>query len=925
MNLDSTPFPYQLLKMKQLLFLNAMILALSATANTNIMPTPYSSTLFEDTAWKVVNINPNSKTWEDSNDYFDFRYSGYESGKYYKYDRYNNADDWLISPAIQLTAGKEYKVMFIAQATSDYEQFRLTMATDTAVASHSLPESVLWEYNGNTTDWQKISRVIRPDKDQIVHFGIHAYSEANMNKIYVTGFEVKENVFIPSGVSSLSVTPDLDGAIRATLSWVLPTHDVDNSPIPEDAVFNKVSLWRDGELLAELPGSAVSYIDSEETGLTPGQHTYNVSVTINGVESQRMEVTSRYIGPIPAKNLPWVAGIKDMKDETFATEFLVIKGKNSGVKKTNGWMLKAGTIDFYPGSSYVQEDDWLVLPKVKFETPGVYRLVARSSYEGNNPAIEVRMGKNRTVEDLSQILGSFTDISSEVSNLSVTFNVKEPGEYYLALYTAREEAGNSKRIKFHELTIEEGSIHPMPVSDLAVQIEGESVRLSWTASSQDNTGNTIDSLDKVELFRDGVLLETFGDIKGGMAMEYIDTPSAGVHSYTVVPYLDGLAPEGNPVSITTSWVGDRLCEIPYEVDFSKSVNQEELAALWQTVNRDKDTYKWAIGTSSFNLTLDEDGGYADDLLITPPFEFTPGIYKVELSACGAESGFPLRIGFITENDENYNLQNSSVIELNGKKSTKKEYSVELEVGVSERGCIVIATDPEYEYDWDLYPISITRFAISQGEVSFHESPYQPADFSEWKIFNVNDDYEMDGLTPTSWFAEENIIRIDSPFEGTDDWAISPQIRLEAGKTYEISFTINDFSQGSVMEVHCGNSSSPDAMDTPLHEVTEKGHVSFKVSTSPTSSKVARATSEDIKLLPGYRTFGFHASDKGLAASISNFSVVESSPMTGVDDIWVEGSKDLDFYDLNGLRVAHPVKGSIYLVRTTDGKVRKVKY
>lgn len=95
--------------MKKLIAL-ALATACAASAFSQAKQVPYSSTFCQDADWTVINTAEGTSTWEDNDYSRDFKGTGFSVGKEYGYDRKNPADDWLISPAVHLLAGVEYKV-----------------------------------------------------------------------------------------------------------------------------------------------------------------------------------------------------------------------------------------------------------------------------------------------------------------------------------------------------------------------------------------------------------------------------------------------------------------------------------------------------------------------------------------------------------------------------------------------------------------------------------------------------------------------------------------------------------------------------------------------------------------------------------------------------------------------------------------------
>ena len=56
--------------------------------------------------------------------------------------------------------------------------------------------------------------------------------------------------------------------------------------------------------------------------------------------------------------------------------------------------------------------------------------------------------------------------------------------------------------------------------------------------------------------------------------------------------------------------------------------------------------------------------------------------------------------------------------------------------------------------------------------------------------------------------------------------------------------------------------------------------------------------------------------------VQRVKISRSENSTGVESVETAAEGAAVYYDLNGLRVANPVKGAVYVVRTADGKVKK---
>lgn len=692
-----------------------MLLASAVGVSAQSKTVPYESTMYgADSGWTVINVDETTETWEDDDWSGDFNGTSYSEGKLIDFYK-EVGDDWLISPAIRLEAGKEYKVAFWSHVKSGYDHLSLSWADSNTVESLSAETAKIYEYVTETWDWNRTAVVITPTETKDYYFGFHAYGERGRDYILLTGFQVKENVFVPGAPTDLAVTPDLNGALEATLTWKLPVADADGVALPADATFNKVEIYRDGTKVADLSGDAVSFVDKEADGLTAGKHTYGVAVTINGVTSKTTEITSRYIGPLPVYTLPWTAGVNKLTADDFSTYYTVIKGEGSTVKAGYGWALKNGRIQFDPRSKYTDEDDWLILPQINVEKAGIYQVRIKAQYEGDiNPDLEVYMGNGRNVAAMTDKLGVFTTLPGTSAETYIAFEIAQPGDYFFAFHAGRKEIDSNKRIYIDEISIDATEALPLSINDLAAAVDGDKVTLTWTAPAKMNTGKAIEAIEKITIYRDDkVLHEITENIVPGAAMEYVDTPATGgVLTYYVVPVVGGKTPDTAAKTVTTSWVGDILQQLPYDLDFTQSVDLTLQKSFWNIYDNNKDSYGWSIKSAGMTLSFD---GYdytdCDDMLETPPFMITPGKYIATLNIKGGEEGFPLLVGFVADGDETHTIVNPATVTLPGNNSYA-EYPVEINTELNGRHRLAFHAKSEYE---DPYNVVMNRIQLKRDD------------------------------------------------------------------------------------------------------------------------------------------------------------------------------------------------------------------
>lgn len=652
----------------------AAVLGLSAYADG--LPVPY---IAEDSGydnWDIKNLNNDNKTWTPGTD---VGITGCTKGLTYRWNTAMAADDWAISPSIHLEAGKEYKIKF-AYRTGGYNE-KLTVWFGAGNTPEQLQQGKqLLDFEGKAQTGVKKVEVFSPEADGDYCLGAYAHSDKDMAQIYFAGVEIVENVFVPATVSALTVTPDPSRALEAKLAWTLPTTDTDGAPFGEGVAVEAVTVYRDGVKVADLQGAATEWTDNAESGLTSGKHQYEVEVTVNGTKSAKVAVNSAYIGPVEAFDLPLVYSFKDLVADDFSTYFTVIQGTASNVNKT--WQFSSGynpsnnSVVLAPGTERT-EDDWLLLPGIKVTKAGIYRFGIDLSKSGSEGHIDIKYGKN--VDGLTPGIAGLTGAVGSCHGQDLygrayryyTFSFDEPGEYTLALHACSASSDYSSYYVYG-FSVEEWHDAALNVTDLATEIVGNDIKVSWTNPSKTSCGNDITELVKVEVYRDGELAGTVTEgLVPGAACSFTDVaPAAGSYLYKVVAYNGEFAPDAAAPEVRSAWVGDKLQELPYNYVFKNA--PQSTYALFTPEKINQEDPDWTFGTQGAVLALAHKDLYTpNSRLYTPPFNLAPGYYDVTLNIQCPCQGYRMTVGYVTEADAQ-NIKGNTSVQLGTPYSSRNE-------------------------------------------------------------------------------------------------------------------------------------------------------------------------------------------------------------------------------------------------------------
>lgn len=212
---------------------------------------PYSNAL--NTAelfaqFGVLDSNKDGSTWIFSTD----------DGTFYRYHSTNPGDDWLISPAIKLEAGKAYHFAIDVASTSFPEKFEVLIGTEAKASALTIPVIAATEL---TTKGEYITyqnEAVTVGETGYYHFGIHAISDADQYRLMVKNFLVEAGAepTAPAAVNDFAVaqTPD---KLEAVLSFTAPTKTVAGEELTEN--LTKVDVLRNGEVIKSITASSINW------------------------------------------------------------------------------------------------------------------------------------------------------------------------------------------------------------------------------------------------------------------------------------------------------------------------------------------------------------------------------------------------------------------------------------------------------------------------------------------------------------------------------------------------------------------------------------------------------------------------------------------------------------------------------------------
>lgn len=210
-------------------------------------------------------------------------------------------DDWLITPAFRLEAGKTYEVKAKVRSLhpSFPERIEIKYGSDATLDAMKEGLTVVPAYEVDSQTPVEITGTVIPEEDGKYYIGFHGMSDADCHTLILREYSISagQSVPAPSPVSDFRITPASDYSLTAEISFTAPDKDIYGNSLPS---LSKIEIYRDGELAKTVtdavPGEKVTVTD-----YVAYPDTYTYIVYAYNEQGKSVETKgSAYIGaPIP--------------------------------------------------------------------------------------------------------------------------------------------------------------------------------------------------------------------------------------------------------------------------------------------------------------------------------------------------------------------------------------------------------------------------------------------------------------------------------------------------------------------------------------------------------------------------------------------------------------------------------------------------
>ena len=381
----------------------------------------------------IVDNDGDGNTWRQ----------GYSTEVRMDYFKQNDADDWLISPPIQMEAGMKYRfAMNMKIFTRNYpEDFEVLVGTDrNDLSTFRLVKreegftEIASEFADYTADF-----LIDETRDYYMAVRYCSKKDSKASLMMINNFRVTAigNSAAPAQPADFAITPDAADELKATITLTAPTQNLMQETISS---LTSIELYRDNgtepihTFSAPQPGAQLSFTDEQVP--TVGLHTYTAVATSTEGRGESISA-EEFIGIYTA---PYTEDFEDRRyAELWTSEFTYTDDDNGWY----GWQWKDNdnTHGRFMNLSYYLTTDtptdiWLFTPKMRLEADAVYTVSydAQMNYSYySDMTYELFQGAEAHAADMTTKVADLPSTGYAMSTQELLLVNRDGGRYNLGI------------------------------------------------------------------------------------------------------------------------------------------------------------------------------------------------------------------------------------------------------------------------------------------------------------------------------------------------------------------------------------------------------------------------------------------------------------------------------------------------------------
>lgn len=267
--------------------------------------------------------------------------------------------------------------------------------------------------------------------------------------------------------------------------------------------------------------------------------------------------------------------------------FTIIDANNDG----DTWLANEGTVQVWYNSTN-DMDDWLITPALALEGGKSYHfsVKARNNGYGMDERIEVKWGAAPTVAGMTETLVGPTLLTGNKTfhELEGMIAPQTDGTYYVGLHGISDAFLFVLVVDDLKIGAPATSGAPGPSTDLTLEpdpLGALKVKVSFKAPAVDLGGQPLQTIDRIDLSRNGEVVKVFENPAVGEALEYIDEVGQMMQcAYSVQAF--NVHGQGEVAAATVN-VGVYAPAAPENVRAEETATPGEVKVSWDAVTTNR--------------------------------------------------------------------------------------------------------------------------------------------------------------------------------------------------------------------------------------------------------------------------------------------------------------------------------------------------
>ena len=464
----------------------------------------------------------------------------------------------------------------------------------------------VFEYDGNTGSEVRTTKETYPDGSPKETQEIFEYTYDNQQRIV----EKIKNFYLNNGLQEIKEPTD---------RWVYEYDDHGNATLEEQYTYSG-SSW------ALMYSYKYTYEYDGEGKIT------------RKTQSNYVEISDAY-EPYSDFTYEYFYGTNDALELDYANNFDAADALDGfttedGNKDGNTWTLTGGSLQVTSAQAS-EAPEILYLPAIRFSTDNEVEITFNARLaEGDTANVQMILCSNDNAHTPLGTIGEIHKVAStEYTQVTGRVVAEKNSPYVIGICFDNNCTGTT--LVIDDLAVKNGRSTDTPMAPYYLRATAErtgllQVSLTYAPYTFTIGGEYIESVDKTELYRDGVEDPIFstGEVSTSLEQRFIDEtiPERGEYTYRVYCYKDGLRSDATTVSVKVGY------PVPHPITGFKAVeNQDHTVTLsWDApAAEDGDVKYWIIRNNEVEVARDFTGTSFTDRTIDTSAGQTYVFYRVQ--------------------------------------------------------------------------------------------------------------------------------------------------------------------------------------------------------------------------------------------------------------------------------------------------------